>query len=178
MKVSKLKSGQSVIIRLAELADAEALVAFIHRVSGETDNLSFGSQEWTVTPDEQKENIKRCLEAHNQLCLIAEVDGRVVGNLTFRGGIRSRTQHVGEFGISVLKEFWGSGVGRLLLESLLEWAKRSKVIRKINLKVRSDNDSAIRLYKKLGFKEFGTLTREFMIEDTFYDCLYMGIEID
>ncbi|MFC8687446.1 GNAT family N-acetyltransferase [Brevibacillus porteri] len=178
MKVSKLKSGQNVIIRLAELADAEALVAFIHRVSGETDHLSFGSQEWTVTPDEQKENIQRCLEAHNQLCLIAEVDGRIVGNLTFRGGTRSRTQHVGEFGISVLKEFWGSGVGRLLLESLLEWAKQSKVIRKINLKVRSDNDAAIRLYKKLGFKEFGTLTREFMIDDTFYDCLYMGIDID
>ncbi|MBY0086361.1 GNAT family N-acetyltransferase [Brevibacillus sp. M2.1A] len=178
MKGSKLKSGQNVIIRSAELADAEALVAFIHCVSGETDNLSFGPQEWTVTPDEQKENIKRCLEAHNQLCLIAEVDGRIVGNMTFRGGIRSRTQHVGEFGISVLKEFWGSGVGRLLLESLLEWAKQSKVIRKINLKVRSDNDSAIHLYKKLGFKEMGTLTREFLIGDTFYDCLYMGIEID
>ncbi|NQF14857.1 GNAT family N-acetyltransferase [Brevibacillus sp. HB1.3] len=143
MKGSKLKSGQNVIIRSAELADAEALVAFIHCVSGETDNLSFGPQEWTVTPDEQKENIKRCLEAHNRLC--------------FRGGIRSRTQHVGEFG-----------------ESLLEWAKESKVIRKINLKVRSDNDSAIHLYKKLGFKEIGTLTREFLIGDTFYDCRYMA----
>ncbi|CAI8732113.1 putative acetyltransferase [Brevibacillus sp. IT-7CA2] len=178
MKVSKLRSGQEVIIRLGKIADAEAFIAFVHRVSGETDNLSFGPQELTVTPDEQKENIKRCLETHNQLFLIAEVDGRIVGNLTFRGGIRSRTQHVGEFGISVLKEFWGSGVGRLLLESLLEWAKQSKVIRKINLKVRSDNDSAIRLYKKLGFKELGTLTREFLIGDTFYDCLYMGIEID
>ncbi|ATF15185.1 hypothetical protein ABEX29_12215 [Brevibacillus porteri] len=128
MKVSKLRSGQEVIIRLGKITDAEAFIAFVHRVSGESDHLSFGQQEWTVTPDEQKENIKRCLETHNQLFLMAEVDGRIVGNLTFRGGIRSRTQHVGEFGI--------------------------------------------------GFKEFGTLTRDFMIEDTFYDCLYMGIEID
>lgn len=38
-------------------------------------NLSFGPQEL----------IKRCLETHNQLFLIAEVDGRIVGNLTFEG---------------------------------------------------------------------------------------------
>ncbi|MGG4442984.1 hypothetical protein [Brevibacillus fortis] len=43
MKVSKLKSGQEVIIRLGKIADAEAFFAFVHRVSGD---LSFGPQEF------------------------------------------------------------------------------------------------------------------------------------
>ncbi|EJL20352.1 GNAT family N-acetyltransferase [Brevibacillus sp. BC25] len=68
--------------------------------------------------------------------------------------------------------------GQEVIIRLGKIADAEAVIRKINLKVRSDNDSAIRLYRKLGFKELGTVTREFLIEDTFYDCLYMGIEID
>ncbi|MGG4454796.1 hypothetical protein [Brevibacillus porteri] len=42
MKVSKLRSGQEVIIRLGKITDADAFIAFVHRVSGESDNLSFG----------------------------------------------------------------------------------------------------------------------------------------
>ncbi|QRG69135.1 GNAT family N-acetyltransferase [Brevibacillus choshinensis] len=117
-------------------------------------------------------------EAPNQLFLVAEVEGTLVGNLTFRGGARARTQHAGEFGVSVLKDFWGYGIGRALIESLLGWAKDSAVVRKINLRVRSDNASAIHLYKKLGFKEEGVFTREFLIDGVFYDCILMGIDID
>lgn len=178
MKVTKRKSGKDVVIRLGEITDAEAFVEYVGQVAGETENLTFGSQEWKVTPEEQKANIQSLLATPNQLFLIAEADGQIVGNLTFRGGNRLRTQHTGEFGISVLQAYWGEGIGRLLLESLLEWARQSNVIRKINLRVRSDNASAIRLYQKLGFKEVGVLTREFLIEGKFYDCIVMGIEIE
>lgn len=41
-------------------------------------------------------------DAPNQLFLVAEVEGTMVGNLTFRSQARSRTQHAGEFGVSVL----------------------------------------------------------------------------
>lgn len=45
MKVSKLRSGQEVIIRLGKITDAEDFIAFVHCVSGETDHLSFGPHE-------------------------------------------------------------------------------------------------------------------------------------
>lgn len=122
--------------------------------------------------------INKMKEGNNQLFLIAEVKGTIVGNLIFRGGVRVRTQHVGEFGVSIIKEYWGFGIGKLLIEELLEWARKGGIIKKINLKVRTDNHSAIYLYKKMGFQDEGLLTREFLIDGEFVDRFQMGLQID
>ena len=85
---------------------------------------------------------------------------------------------MGEFGVSVLKEYWHLGIGRSLILFLLTWCRDSKVIRKVNLKVREDHRIGITLYEKLGFKKEGIITRYFCINDNFYDAIIMGMEID
>jgi RimJ/RimL family protein N-acetyltransferase len=165
-------------IRIGNEEDASRYVDYLDKVSRESDYLTFGEGEVSVEVDKQREIIRQFRESDNQLFLIAECNGEIVGNLTFRGGIRPRTKHVGEFGISVRKEYWGLGIGKKLIQYLLEWAKESGVIRKINLKVRCDNETAINLYKKFGFKEEGLLTREFLIDNQFFDALMMGLCID
>lgn len=112
------------------------------------------------------------------LAIIAEVKGKVVGNLNFSGGPRERTSHVGEFGVSVLKEYWGNGTGEELIEYLINWSKGTGIIRKINLRVRNDNTRGIHLYRKLGFIEEGIIRRDFLVNREFYDCLQMGLLID
>lgn len=84
----------------------------------------------------------------------------------------------GEFGVSVLKEYWGNGIGEELIKYLIAWSKDSGIIRKINLRVRTDNTPAIKLYKKLGFLEEGKRKRDFLIKGKFYDSLLMGLMID
>jgi RimJ/RimL family protein N-acetyltransferase len=81
-------------------------------------------------------------------------------------------------GISVRKAYWNLGIGYEMLDFLIKWAKDSGVVRKIDLLVRSDNQNAIRLYEKLGFKQEGLITRNFCIDGKFYDSLYMGLLID
>lgn len=44
-------------------------------------------------------------------------------------------------------------MGEELIKYLIEWSKKSGIIRKINLRVRPDNAHGINLYKKLGFSE-------------------------
>lgn len=58
------------------------------------------------------------------------------------------------------------------------FAYATRIIRKINLRVRSDNHSAISLYKKSGFVSEGTITREFFINGKFFDAIHMGLEIE
>jgi RimJ/RimL family protein N-acetyltransferase len=106
-----------------------------------------------------------------------DIEGDIIGELTFRTGKWKQTEHVGEFGIMLRKDYRGMGIGTLLLESLISWAKKSHV-RKINLKVRTDNKAAIHLYKKFGFQIEGTLSREFFINGQFYDCYIMGLQLD
>jgi RimJ/RimL family protein N-acetyltransferase len=84
----------------------------------------------------------------------------------------------GEFGVSILKEYWGNGIGTELIKYLIEWSKQSGLIRKINLIVRDDNFSAIHVYKKLGFTQEGIISRNLQINGKFYDALFMGYTVD
>lgn len=165
-------------IRIAKKSDAKEIVEYINKISGESNFLTFGEGEFNKTIEEEEYFIDNILKQENALFIIGEVEGKIVGTLNFGGGTRSRTLHTGEFGVSVLKEYWGQGIGTELMKYLIDWCKKSGVIRKVNLRVRSDNNSAIHVYKKFGFNEEGIITRDFLINDKFYDSIFMGLIID
>ena len=177
MKEIKI-NGEKLIIRRTNKSDAEALVDYINTVAGETDYLSFGIGEFDMNVQQEEDFIENTLKKKNAISLVAEINGKIVANLNFSGGSRKRLSHVGEFGISILKEYWGYGIGEELIKYLIDWCKSSGIIRKINLKARTDNTRGLNLYKKLGFEEEGTLKRDLLINGVFYDSLCMGLLID
>ena len=67
-----------------------------------------------------------------------------------------RFAHHAELGLTVLQEFWGQGIGRRLMEAIVDWGRRQG-LHKIYLKVHADNDRAIQLYQSMGFVEEGRL---------------------
>ena len=154
------------------------ILEYINKVGAETDNLTFGEGGFGITEEKEVAFIEAISKSENQLMLCAFLDGTLVGQLGFTGGSRPRIRHSGEFGITVLKEHWGKGVGSELINHLNAWAKETQIIKKINLRVRSDNQSAIGLYRKFGFVSEGTISREFFINGKFYDSIHMGMEID
>lgn len=168
----------NVTIRRAVKSDAKALIDYLNIIGGESDFLTFGKGQFGGSIEQEEDFIKNVLTKENALFIIAEVDGKLIGNLNFSGSLRQRNAHVGEFGVSVLKEYWGNGIGEKLINYLIDWTKTSGIIRKINLRVRSDNLRGIRLYKKLGFVEEGIVKRDFLVNDKFYDSLIMGLLID
>lgn len=178
MKKIKLKNGQELIIRKAVKDDASNMIEYINTIAGESAFLTFGPGEFEITIEKEESIIESLNAGDNSIMLVAIVDNKIVGNLLFCGGKRSRTRHTGEFGVSVLKEYWGNGIGRELISYLIAWAKESNVVTKINLRARSDNKRAIELYKELGFKEDGIITRDFYIDGKYYDSLMMGLEIN
>lgn len=171
-------SEKKIIIRKVEASDAKSLVEFINKVGGESDFLTFGLGEFGRSVEQEKDFIEGTLSKKNALLIVAEIDDKIVGNLNFSGGLRERTAHVGEFGVSVLREYWGIGIGEELIKYLINWSKDLGIIRKINLRVRTDNTRGIKLYKKLGFLEEGIAKRDFSINGEFYDSMLMGLHID
>ncbi|WPC39499.1 GNAT family protein [Clostridium sp. JS66] len=171
-------SKKNFVIRKAVKEDGKALIEYINIIGGESDFLTFGKDEYNKTVEDEEEFIVNALNKENALFIIAEIDGKVVGNLNFSGGPRERTSHVGEFGVSVLKEYWGNGIGKELVKYLIDWSKNSGIIKKINLRVRSDNKVGIALYNKLGFVKEGILKRDFWVNGVFYDSIAMGLVID
>ena len=178
MKKVVLKDKRILTLRHAEKSDAVALVDFYNSISGETDFLSFGEGEFLRSPKEQEEIIEKLHEQSNGIFMLAEVDNQIVGAITFSGGARIRFVHAGEFGIGISRDYWGLGIGRIMIEALIKWAKQSKVVRKIDLRVRTDNTRAIHLYQNMGFIIEGRITRDSLIRGIFYDCYSMGLHIN
>jgi RimJ/RimL family protein N-acetyltransferase len=176
MKHLLLSDGRKAMIREAVKSDAKNFIEYLNRIAAETNYLTF--EDFTIRVEEEEKMIEKMSKSDNELFLVAELAGKIVGSLVFHGGERPRTSHVGEFGVTVLKEYWHLGIGKGLILFLLKWAKESKVIRKINLIVRADNIIAIKLYRELGFKKEGITTRYFCINNKFYDGFYMGMELD
>lgn len=173
-----LKNGLQVTLRPAEPSDAEQILAYLDQMAGESENVTFGPGEFGMSVEEEQAHLRQSAESPTGLYVLAEIAGEIAGTLTFSTGKRPRTRHAGEFGISVLRKYWGLGLGNRMLAYLIDWARQTGTIRKINLRVRVDNLPAIHLYKKYGFVQEGRLTREFYLHGEFVDTYMMGLQID
>jgi len=159
-KSMKLRNGATLTIREAKKEDAVQLLEYVNKIAGETDFFTFGPGEFDLSLEQEEQFIEKHLNSNNKLFVIAQIDQELAGNLGFTGGDRPRLRHAGEFGCGVLKEYWGLGIGSGLVENLIDWARSSGIIRKINLKVRLDNERAIKLYERFGFVNEGLISRE------------------
>ncbi len=74
--------------------------------------------------------------------------------------------------IAVKKEYRNMGFGKMLMNALIEEAKKQQ-IKAMTLEVRVTNESAIALYKKLGFKEAGIRKKYYPDNE---DALIMWLE--
>ena len=178
MRTVSLINGQILFIREAVRQDATRLIQYLEKIPYDSEFLTFGPGELTLSVDEEEKMILESSEARNKITLVVEVENKIVGCLNFRGGPRPRNEHAGEFGVSVLKEYWGQGIGTALIKEMIEWAKTSRVVRKIDLLVRSDNGRAVHIYEKLGFMREGVIRRGVLISGQFYDYIHMGYLIN
>jgi RimJ/RimL family protein N-acetyltransferase len=172
------KDGRSMLVREATWQDAEKVIQYVKVVGDESENLTFTSNDFNKTISEEVQIIMDHQKKENHVFIIAEMDDQIVGQLNVMASHKPRLFHVGEFGISVRKSHWGLGVGSALMQAMVDWAKQSGVIRKLNLMVRADNEKAQGLYKKFGFEYEGTNRRDMIINGQMHDAHYMGLLID
>ena len=145
----------SVTIARAAPADAAAILEYLKQIGGETDNLSFGAEGLPFTPEEEAAYIAERTDSRDGILLLAKAeDGTILGDASLERGAR-RMSHRGEFGISVVRSHWGEGIGTRLMEKIIAFARENS-FEIIDLEVRSDNDRAIHLYRKFGFRTLCT----------------------
>jgi ribosomal protein S18 acetylase RimI-like enzyme len=162
------------IVRSAVEKDAKNLSEVRLQIDGETENLDREKGEAYIDESGFKQIIKNDTESINNLFLVAEVNERIVGFSRCEGKNLKRTSHKVEFGVCVLKEYWGYGIGKNLLKESVYWAD-SNEIKKITLNVLETNDKAIELYKKYGFEVEGILKKDKILSDgNYYNTVLMG----
>jgi RimJ/RimL family protein N-acetyltransferase len=169
----------SLIIRHAKLEDAEQLLRHVAAIAEEPDSqILLWPGELQLTIEEEQNWIRAGLESENSTVLVAEVDGKIIGVLSCKGGEQKGTRHTTTLGISIHKDWRNQGVGRALMERAITWAKQTGVIKRIQLEVIAVHASAIHLYKEVGFQKEGLRRRGMFKNGRFLDTWTMALLLD
>lgn len=164
-------------VHLANKDDAKEMLAYLKRIGSETDYLLFGQEGVPMTIEQEETFLENVNKTPYSRMFVVRDNNQIIANGYIHANPRSRIQHKAELAISVLKEYWGKGVGQLLMKTLLDYAKETSFIETVYLEVVSENKRAIKLYEKFGFKTYGTNKRAIKINDSYYDWNLMRLDI-
>lgn len=167
-KVYSLKDNRVCMLRSAAVSDAAAMIEFLRISNEETYFMLRYPEEIILTVDEEKTILKNWEEQPDKLLLLAWIDREIVGNC----GIAPITEHLktkrrGRFGLSVKQKYWEFGIGSLLMQKIISFAKQSG-IEQVELGVYADNLRAKKLYERFGFTEWGRLPNAYKLKDGSY----------
>ena len=173
-----LKNGKTAILRNGVKSDGSAVFENFNQTHGETDYLLSYPDENSFDSEKEGQFLEEKAASPNEMELIAFVDGKVVGTAGIEAvGTKYKVRHRAEFGISVLKEYWGLGIGRALMEACIKCAKEAGYAQ-LELTVVAENTRAIALYQKAGFVEYGRNPRGFQSRISgFQEVVYMLLEL-
>lgn len=160
-------------IRLATAADADAILTLYRDVARLSGGLARTEAE--ITPDYVAGNLTAALS--RGVCLIAETDGRCIGEIHAYAPMPKQFAHVlSDLTVAVSPAAQGQGIGRRLFEALIAHSCQKTHIRRIELLCREGNARGIALYESLGFVREGRLTGRVHLPDgTLEDDLFFGL---
>lgn len=163
----RLHDGRICVLKNAEGVDAQAFLEYFRTAHGETEYLTTYPDEPMHTPEEMAEHLERRRESETDIEICAFVDGRLVGSAGNRlVSARDKTKHRADYGISILKAYWGLGIGSALTAACIACAKKAGLLQlELELEAVSENAAAIALYTKFGFTEYGRNPRGFRTRD-------------
>lgn len=161
----------SIKIIEAQEKHAKAICDFLEALAAERLDTTF-RRDAAPTEEEERSFIREVNANDKAVLFLALKMDKVVGLLNFRGHPKPQMSHGGEFGVSVAKAYRGQGIAKQLIKTLLAWADR-KALKRIELRVFSNNARAIRLYEHLGFIKEGCQKDAVRINQSFVDIFLM-----
>ena len=121
------------------------------------------SQPAEVTDERFAQKVAALGREENGCYLVAETAGQIVGHGLLDPLPLAAIRHVVHLTLVVHPGWQGMGIGQELLGRLIEWAKAAAGVEKIELHVRSSNEAAQALYRKMGFTEMGRWRRRIKV---------------
>jgi putative acetyltransferase len=100
-------------------------------------------------------DVGKFFQSPTDYILVAELDEKVIGHVSLLMTNKPREKHSASLAIAVHPDSHGKGVGRQLLAEALNQADNWLNILRLELEVYPDNESALSLYHKFGFKVEG-----------------------
>lgn len=164
----KTFGGRKIIIRKLSRADLRKVRRFQNFINSLVAEDAFILMNQRVSLKREKKWMQNNLEkikARQEVFLVAEAEQKVIGLVQIGLGL-GRQEHVGTLAISIRQGYRGIKLGSYLMKRIIELARkelkpRPKVLR---LTVFPQNEPAIRLYRKCGFKKAAVIPKQQMFK--------------
>ena len=151
----QLKNGQTALLRNGTAADGAAALENFLQAHQETDYLLSYPDEITFTVEDESRYLQEKTDSTSEIELLALVDGKVVGMAGIEAvGPQEKVRHRADFGVDILQDYWGLGLGGAMTEACIQCAREAGYAQ-LELTVVAENERAIALYQKHGFVECG-----------------------
>ena len=134
---------------------------------------SFGSsyEDNLKSPDDLwREQLQKSHNGEGGVMFFAKKGDKLVGMIGAFWQDKEKTRHIGNiFGVYVSSDYRGKGIGKQLMEVILNYLDAMPQIEKIKLGVVTRQIPALKMYEKYGFKHIGKLKKELKVGDDYYD---------
>ena len=177
-EIITLKDGRTCVIRQGIAADGEGVLRNFALNHAQTDFLMTYPDEITFTVAQEGEYLQQKAFSPDEVELVAEVEGRIVGQAGIaRVGRADKVKHRATFGISIDIDYWHLGMGRALTKACIELARQAGYLQ-LELDAVADNEKALALYESEGFREYGRNPKGFRSRLTgWQELVYMRREL-
>ncbi len=105
--------------------------------------------------------IQRLHENRNSLLLLALHEGEIIGHIDLTGSDELDVNEMGLINMGVLEAYQNKGLGAILLQEVISWAKKNHELQVLCLQVVGANKYAMQLYENLGFEVISRQTNSF-----------------
>lgn len=160
----------AVEVRPIETSDIEAFHALVDSVAREKKYLATTQ----APPMAEVRDFVRGKIAKGYPHYVAELNGQLIGWADLLIRPKATMQHMGGLGMGVAKDYRGQGVGRMLLQAIVDRAWEIG-LKRIELEVFVDNARAIALYESMGFQHEGRVRCARCIDGRYLDVYRMGL---
>lgn len=173
----EITNGKSVHIRTATPSDAESLNNTVREYLADSDYIPKLASEFTASVEDTRRWITSFIDADNSTLLVAEYDGKIIGNIDLTGSTRVIMRHTAVIGMGMLKQWRGKGLGTALMKAAIAWAESHEIIETLWLQVYHDNVAGTKLYTKMGFEKTGLIKDFFKHEGKYHDVITMSRKV-
>jgi ribosomal protein S18 acetylase RimI-like enzyme len=111
--------------------------------------------------------------SEDNFVLGAFVDGSLAGTVGFFRNQGRKTRHKGRvWGVYVVPQFRGKGIGRSLMEALVTRLRKVEDLRQVSLGVATTQVAAMALYESMGFRPYGIERSALRVDGHYVDEEY------
>lgn len=151
-----LKNGKSALFRSPNKSDADGFLNILRTSVIETDYLLRYPEECDVyTIEHEAEYIDKMNRSIRDALLICIVDEKVVGYFQLFCETNLKTRHRANVSLVILKEYWNLGIGSIMFDIMIQYAKKDPYLLQLELYYTEGNTRAKHLYEKIGFINIG-----------------------